>query len=235
MKRTAAIVVAGGSGERFGGFKQLSLLGGLPLIQYCLETLQDMPEITECVVVLHPDLIENPEWIKVRESLTFTSLKIVAGGANRRDSVYEGIKAVKSNTDLVAVHDAARPFPPEKPIRECIKLLEENNGLSGAIVVSPCTDTIKRVQMPRRDRIVATIPREEFVRAETPQVCRYSDLIRAFELPRSKRVTDEAQILEAAGMQIAAVSHRGFNIKVTTQLDLILAEGYLSMVEKSTP
>lgn len=233
MNQLAVVVVAGGSGNRFGGFKQLEELDGKPLLAHCLQTLQQLSIFQQCVVVLAEDLVNDSRWSKIESQLSFPSLKVTKGGKTRKDSVQNGLDCLRPETEIVAVHDAARPFIPVQAFQQCIKNLIDNSMLSGCIIASPCRDTLKRVSLPSKDEIAATIPRDEFIRAETPQVCRYQDFIRAMELTRGKKITDESMVLEMAGMKTGVVLHEGFNIKVTRPQDLELAEAYIQHQKKS--
>lgn len=227
-KKCAVILVAGGNGERFGGLKQMVLLDGKPIIQHALEAFLELTFVSQIVVVLQESLIHTREWNKVMADVGFPKIDVIAGGATRRDSVHEGLRVLPHTTEYVCVHDGVRPFVPVESFAECLNMLVKDLSLSAAIVASPCSETLKRVHLPERKVIAATINRDEFIRSQTPQVCRYQELCSAMELSRGKRVTDEAQVLELAGMKTAVKVDFGFNPKITIPLDLELAEGYIA-------
>ncbi|MDX1972536.1 MAG: 2-C-methyl-D-erythritol 4-phosphate cytidylyltransferase [Candidatus Sumerlaeia bacterium] len=227
MKKCAVLLVAGGSGERFGGPKQFALLDGKPVLQHALEVFLELEIVSQVVVVLPEKAIHSREWNMIMADLGNPRLDVAVGGATRRDSVHEGLKVLPNTTEYVAVHDGVRPFVPVESLQACLLMLATDSNISGAIVASPCPETLKRVHLPERRMIAATLNREEFVRAQTPQVCRYKELLSALELARGKRVTDEAQVLELAGMRTAAVVDQGWNPKITYPIDLELAEAYI--------
>ncbi|MGF1574035.1 MAG: 2-C-methyl-D-erythritol 4-phosphate cytidylyltransferase [Sumerlaeia bacterium] len=227
MKKCAVVLVAAGSGERFGRLKQMVELDGKPVIQHSLEVFLQLPYVNQIVVVLAEPLIQSREWNEMLADLGFPKIDVVIGGSTRRDSVNEGLKMLAHTTEFVCIHDGVRPFVPVESFEACIEMLANDVSLSAAIVASPCSETLKRVHLPERMVIAATINRDEFIRSQTPQVCRYSELCQAMDLTRGKRVTDEAQILELAGMKTAVKLHYGFNPKITYPLDLELAEAYL--------
>lgn len=204
------------------------MLDGKPVIQHSLETFLDLPYVNQIVVVLQESLIQTREWNQVLADLGFPKIDVIAGGNTRRDSVNEGLKVLSHTTEYVCIHDGVRPFVPLESFEECLRMLVADLTLSAAIVASPCSETLKRVHLPDRKVIAATINRDEFIRSQTPQVCRYSELCRAMDVTRGKRVTDEAQIMELAGMKTAVKIHTGFNPKITVPLDLELAEGFIA-------
>lgn len=215
------VVVAAGRGTRFGGYKQLAPLRGAPLLLHTLRAFDPL-DFGARIVVLPGDLIESPEWRSIASQLEqpFTP---VPGGAERADSVARGVAALPASIDVVAVHDGARPFPPLGAVRECVEALAHDPHLAGAIVASPVTDTIKRVGSDGRS-IVATLPRQDLRRAETPQLARRRLLLDALNSPQSVIPTDEAMALESHGLPVLAITHPGLNPKVTTREDLQLAE-----------
>lgn len=219
------VVVAAGSGKRFGGPKQFALLAGKPLLEHCLVHFDTIPEIIDRVVVLSPELEDTPEWQKILTRLRYP-VHVVPGGAERADSVRCGVEALNSACDLAIVHDGARPFPPLAAMTECVKRLENQGDLAGAIVASPMNDTLKSLD---EDGLVITrtLDRSNIVRAETPQVCRRALLLEALAHNGASMCTDEAQVLESAQMRTAAIVHTGFNIKITRPEDLRIAKTWL--------
>lgn len=227
--KVALVVVAAGSGTRFGSPKQFALLGGVPLIGHSLIAFDAM-EFDDRVVVLSEDLSAAPEWRDAIKGLAHP-VRVVEGGAERVDSVREGVAASDSYCDLVVVHDGARPFPPVAAVRRCIDMLSKDHQLACAIVAAPVTDTLKALDAD--GTISHTIERARTVRAETPQVCNRKVLLDALAAPIAAKCTDEAQAIELAGHRSAVVLHKGFNIKITTPADLVAAEAWLA--KEATP
>ncbi len=212
--KTTAIIVAAGTGSRFKSKtpKQFLDLAGKPLIEHTLERFQNAASIDSIVLVLASDRIDE-------SSFAFDKLdKVVAGGATRAKSVLNGLNAA-GETDIVAVHDGARPFVSTDEIDRTVAKAKE---MGAACLVAPVTDTIKSV---RGNEIVATLDRGELRRALTPQVFRTDVLRRAFEVGElTEAVTDECYLVEKLGHPIALVEGSARNIKITNADDLRLAE-----------
>lgn len=215
--RTGCIIVAAGSGERFGGreAKQFHALGGVPILEWSWRAMHTSPLVDDVVVVLPPELAEMPpEWI------SGLPVALAAGGATRRASVNAGLQALSAADDLVLVHDAVRPFVNDALIERVCQA-----AASGpAIPVIAVNDTIK-VTDPD-GRIIETPDRNRLVRAQTPQAfpapllreCHRNAAERGFEM------TDDAALCEAAGISVSCVEGDPFNIKITTRADLVYAE-----------
>ena len=155
---------------------------------------------------------------------------MVAGGSRRQDSVENCLRAVGSDTELVAVHDAVRPFV----TRALIAAVLAEAARSGAAILGILSvDTVKQV---RQTRIIGTIPREHIVLAQTPQVFRCSILREAFAKAREDNFqgTDEASLVEHLGLEVTVVPGSVRNIKITTPADLELAQFYLEQ-ERAAP
>jgi len=221
----AAIIVAAGSGTRFGSpDKVLLRLAGRPMIAYALDAAERSASITAIVVVAGAHtmpaiaaLIGEGHWRKVR--------RIVLGGERRQDSVEAGLAALDPEIDIVAVHDAARPLVSPHLFDTCIVAARAHGA---AIAALPLTDTLKRVH----DRLItATIPRDETWAAQTPQAARRDLLVRAYAAAHRDglAVTDEAGLLEAVGIAVAVVEGPSTNIKITRPEDLPLAEALLAL------
>ncbi len=221
------VITAAGSGRRFGGFKQLENLGGQPILVRTAEAFSRC-NFAARAVVLPSGLIADGVWSSLQSSHpVLENFTPVAGKSERALSVLEGLKAlVEFNCQYVVVHDGVRPFPPIGVMVQCLEHLKVAPTVSAAIVGSAVTDTIKQVDID--PRISCTIPREQLRRAETPQVARFSDLMLALNLETSASARDEAQALELSGKTTAIFTHRGWNPKITTKDDLVLAEAYLN-------
>jgi 2-C-methyl-D-erythritol 4-phosphate cytidylyltransferase/2-C-methyl-D-erythritol 2,4-cyclodiphosphate synthase len=206
--RIAAILVAAGSGSRFGGDqpKQFTMIAGKPVIRHAAEAL--LPH----VVALQP-VGDAGAIAAALDGLDV--LPAVPGGDTRQASVRLGLQALVAQTpDVVLVHDAARPFLPPTTIPALLAALRTHDG---AIPGVPVADTLKRVQS---GRIVATVPRDGLFRAQTPQAFRYH-LLRALHATGGAGATDDAALLEAAGHPVAIISGAEDNIKLTYPEDLV--------------
>jgi 2-C-methyl-D-erythritol 4-phosphate cytidylyltransferase len=216
-----AIIVAAGSGTRFGAEKPKQFLEilGKPLIIYTLERFESCPAIDEILLVLPAVEIENFQ--KTVEKYNLKKLvKTVAGGKSRAESVFNGLNSIDSKrTEIVAVHDGARPFA---SIEEITRTIEKAKETGAACLVADVTDTIKEV---RDGKIVGTIDRKQLRRALTPQAFRFDILQRAFaQSDLSETATDECFLVEKLGYEISFVEGSAKNIKITAPEDFTLAE-----------
>lgn len=220
----SAIIVAAGSGTRFGSSvpKQFLKIGGKPLLIHTLERFELCSAIDEIVLVLSDEEIENFKIIAEKFNLKKLS-KVVPGGATRAESVFNGLSALDAETaEIVAVHDGARPLV---TAQEITKTMEKARETGASCLVAAVTDTIKEVA---GGKIIGTIDRAKLRRALTPQCFRYEILRRAFaENEIGEAVTDECLLVEKLGYEIAAVEGSAKNIKVTTPEDFVLAESLL--------
>jgi 2-C-methyl-D-erythritol 4-phosphate cytidylyltransferase len=213
----SAIIVAAGSGTRFGAErpKQFVEICGKPLIEHTLERFENCPLIDEIILVLPSGEIEDfPKISKIS--------KIIMGGKTRAESVFIGLSVVDSEAEIVAVHDGARPLVSVEEIAETIEKARETGA---ACLVSNVSDTIKEVA---DGKISGTIDRSKLRRALTPQCFRLEILQKAFaRADLSEAVTDECFLVEKLGYEIAVVEGSAKNIKITTPEDFILAEIFL--------
>jgi 2-C-methyl-D-erythritol 4-phosphate cytidylyltransferase len=193
-----SIVVAAGSGARFGGPKQFSMLGDRRVLDWSVETASSSS--TGVVVVL-------PAADAEREGG-------VAGGETRSESVRCGLAAVPADATIICVHDAARPFASAHLYREVI--MQVHAGADGAIPALPVTDTIKQVNS--QNIVVATPDRSSLVAVQTPQAFRASVLRAAHA--SSPEGTDDATLVEAMGKQVVVVAGETLNRKLTAPEDL---------------
>ena len=228
-----AIIVAAGKGKRFGAekHKQFLEIAGKPVIIHTLACFEDCSIIDEIILVLPTEEIEN--FRQIAEKFNLKKLvKIISGGGTRFESVCNGLNAVDSQkTEIVAVHDGARPLVSNDEITNTIKRAKETGA---ACLVAPVTDTIKEVSA---EKIVRTIDRTRLRRALTPQCFRSKILKRAFaEINFSEAVTDECFLVENLGIEISIVEGSARNIKITHKEDLILAESLLKQFKvKNNP
>ena len=217
--KIGAVIVAAGSGLRFGERKQIRKLGPKPLYLYSLQSFVDCKLIDEIVLVVPKDLLKtiSSEAIKLNKSI-----KIVEGGKLRQDSVLAGLNTLSVDCEIVCIHDAARPFVSNALIKKTINVC---NNFDGAIAALPSRDTVKEVQA-KDVRINKTIPRETIWLAQTPQTFHTKQLINALLYAHENKivVTDESTLLESLNYSIAVGEGSVNNFKITTQDDWKLAE-----------
>ncbi len=228
--RISAIVVAAGSGERFGAAcaKAWVPLAGKPLLWHALTMLHALDEVDEVVVVLRAEDVTQ-YMSAIAEHYAFAKVTaVVPGGARRQDSVRHGLDAVYARTERVLVHDAARPLADAALVRRVLGALDDP-AVAGAVPALPVVDTLKRVDGAR---VVGTADRATLVRVQTPQAFRYAALFDAHMRARGSDVeaTDDAALLEAAGAPVVHVPGDARNLKVTYAEDLVVAEALLAAV-----
>ena len=218
-----AIIVAAGSGKRFKSDKpkQFVEIHGKPLIFHTLERFQAAGSIDSIILVLPEDQIEYFNAIGSRFPIA-KLFGVVAGGATRAESVRNGLDAVSFETEVVAVHDGARPLVSSEEIDATV---EKAKTAGAACLVAAVTDTIKSV---RGEEIANTLDRKQLRRALTPQAFQVDVLRRAFgQGDLSEEVTDECYLVEKLGHPIAFVEGSPRNIKITHADDLIIAGVFL--------
>ena len=224
----SAIIAAAGQGVRLGGDrpKQFLSLGGRPILQRSVDVFMLSDRITEVVVAVPPDAVENvPEYLRGRSK----PMQIVEGGARRQDSVARAFALVSGRADVVVIHDAARPLVSADLIRRAVDAAVE---FGAAIVALPASDTVKRGGADRI--IVETLPRGEMFLAQTPQAFRVGILRDALARANSSiEATDEAALAERAGHRVRLVDGDPRNIKITTLDDLAAAERLIGSPSQS--
>ncbi len=201
---TWGIVVAGGTGSRFGTAKQFESIAGARLVDRAVETATGA---CDDVVVVLPD---GFTWDGARVTAA------VVGGATRSASVRAGLTEVPASATIVVVHDAARPLASPALFEAVIRAV--HSGADAAVPAVPVPDTMKRVD---GDRVVETVARDEFVAVQTPQAFR-ADRLRAAHASGTD-ATDDAALIEEAGGQVVIVPGDPANLKVTTPADLAAA------------
>jgi 2-C-methyl-D-erythritol 4-phosphate cytidylyltransferase len=219
MGRVAAIVVAAGEGKRFGSPKHRALLAGKTVLERTLGKFNDHPQVHEIVLVLKNTAREKD----YREQYPKINA-VTQGGVERQDSVQAGFREVSPvGTDVVLVHDAARPLASKGLITRIIQTAGEKGA---AVPVVPLEDTIKRVQ---GNMVLGTVNRHQLGRVQTPQGFRYPILKAALEKASQDNYygTDEASLVERLGKGVVAVPGEARNIKITTPEDLGIAEAFL--------
>jgi 2-C-methyl-D-erythritol 4-phosphate cytidylyltransferase len=214
---TIALIVAAGSGERLGAGRPKALvqLGGRPLVWWSIDVLGEVEGVERIVVAL-------PRGTRAPPGVT-----AVDGGAVRSDSVRRALAAAGPG-DPVLIQDAARPLLTVELARAVIAALRADERADAAIAAIPVTDTVKRVDA--RGVVSESLDRRELWAVQTPQVFRRGALERALDVPAEvlAQATDDAWLLERAGGRVIVVKASEENLKVTTRLDLDLAEMLLA-------
>lgn len=211
-----AIIAAGGAGTRLGADapKQFLDLGGRSVLEHSVRALMEHPQVSELIVALPAEHAGTPPpWLA--ECLKVT---IVAGGARRQDSVANAFDAI-TDSDVVLIHDAARPFVSPELISRSI---DAALAYGAAIAATGVSDTVKQVQPGEHGPVVhGTIPRESIYLAQTPQAFQRAILADAIALGRTGvQATDEAALAEQAGHAVHVVEGDAGNVKITTAADL---------------
>jgi 2-C-methyl-D-erythritol 4-phosphate cytidylyltransferase len=228
---TVALIVAAGSGERLraGRPKALVELRGRPLVQWSIDALLSVAEVERIVVAL-------PAGTELPSGASTPRVSSVPGGSSRSDSVRRALAAAGAvseglGMDLVLVHDAARPLLAGALAESVIGALARDHDADAAIAALPVTDTIKRVD--GTGAVLETLDRGELWAVQTPQVFRRGVLERALEVSAEElaSATDDALLVERAGGRVIVVPASDENLKVTTPMDLRVAE--LLLAERS--
>ena len=219
MNKVSAIILAAGSGSRFGEKKQFKHLNGKPIWAYSLNAFIQSKCVDELILVIPNDSLET-----LKRSQDFTSLnkenniKLVLGGESRKDSVLNGLKAVKKANDIVCIHDAVRPFIKISYIKHSV---EACSDFDGAIIAIPSVDTVKKVD---NQIIKNTIDRESLWMAQTPQTFKKDKLLYAIKNALHLNITDESMLMEEANFKIRLIRGDQFNFKITNEIDWELAK-----------
>lgn len=227
MEKVTAIIVAGGSGKRMGMSikKQYILLSNKEVLAHTIEAFDKCELIQEIILVVSEDEI-NKVKKDIVEKYSFNKVrKIVSGGTERQDSVYNGLLATSNDTKYVMIHDGARPFIKEKIIREALKLTIEKEA---TVVAVPVKDTIKVVDN-KKQMVIDTPNRTTLWSIQTPQSFSKELLLKAYAYAKSENlaVTDDSMLVEAYGKAVYIVQGEYTNIKITTPEDLIIGEAVL--------
>jgi 2-C-methyl-D-erythritol 4-phosphate cytidylyltransferase / 2-C-methyl-D-erythritol 2,4-cyclodiphosphate synthase len=257
-----AIIAAGGRGLRFGGAepKQLLHVGGRPILERSVEAFASHPSVDAVIVALPQALADDPP-AYLRSAKAFAlpgaeafalpgaeafalhgkPIRVVAGGARRQDSVANAFRAAAEQSDVIVIHDAARPFASADLISRTIAAAADSGA---AVAAVQSRDTVKQGQggLDRQDgrdtRVVkCTLPRETIYLAQTPQAFQREVLKRALELGArdGADATDEAGLVELAGLPVRLVDGEASNIKITTADDMTIAEAIASQLAPRTP
>jgi 2-C-methyl-D-erythritol 4-phosphate cytidylyltransferase len=219
VSRASAIIVAAGAGTRFGEPKQFAYLKGKPVLEWTLEAFQAHPEVEAIVLVLPDD--EGLKHYRLRYAKV---VDCVRGGERRQDSVWQGFRLLDAAApEVILVHDGARPLVGPELVSRVIAAARADGA---AVPVLAIEDTVKDV---REGRVAGTVDRTFLARAQTPQGFRFEVLKKALEAARRDRFygTDEAALAERLGIPVTAVAGDPRNVKITTPVDMNIAEALL--------
>ena len=219
--KVSAIIPAAGMGIRMGSHipKQFLSLAGKPVLHHTLSVLAQCSVVNEIILVVSENEIEKAQQ-QFQDSLPKVT-KIIEGGRERQDSVYNGLQSLDPEADIVVIHDGVRPFVSEDLIRETI---EAAHKFGAAITAIPVSDTIKKVN--EGGLVERTIDRNGLWRVQTPQAFQVSLLKEAFAKAQSDNFygTDESALIEYLGREVKVIPGSEFNIKITRSEDLVLGE-----------
>ena len=231
----AAIVVAGGTGDRFGrsGGKQMAEVAGAPVVAHTLRAFDAASAIDAVVLVCHPDRVD--EYRAAAEAVPARKVvAVVSGGDTRRCSVAAGLEALPADTSVVAVHDGARPLIEPEVIDAAVAALEARSDADGVVVGHPAYDTIKTVGAS--SVVTGTPDRATLWVAQTPQVFRVEPLRRAHVRAAREGFegTDDASLVERDGGVVLMHPGSRWNVKVTVPEDLVVVGALISAREEES-
>lgn len=228
---TTAIIVAAGSSRRMGFDKLFAPLAGKPVIAHSIAAFEQCKQVNEIVIVCREERTKDIEKVVKREKFTKVT-KIVAGGAERHISVWNGLQAVNSKAAFVAIHDGARPLVTSSLIKRCIDLAREKGAVSCS---APIPDTVKRASVEQE--VTDSVERSGLWAMQTPQVFSSGLILQAYAslMAKNEQVTDEVSAVQKLGKKIALLRNDDWNLKITFPRDLEMAEHILAMREKKKP
>ena len=223
--KTVAIIVAAGKSIRLKDRlpKQFLEIANKPILAHTVEKFERCDLVDGILMVVPEDYLGYCS-TEVVDRFDFRKInKIISGGEERHDSVYNGLLAIPNNTSIVLVHDGVRPFISVSKIEESINLCKEYKAV---ILALPVKETIKRVE---DDYVVTTLNRENIWTVQTPQAFDYKLLLDAYQKAKEYGFvgTDDSSLVERIGVKIRVLEGEENNIKITTKEDLILAEQIL--------
>ncbi|MFQ3671626.1 MAG: 2-C-methyl-D-erythritol 4-phosphate cytidylyltransferase [Verrucomicrobiia bacterium] len=219
----AAVLLAGGSGSRLGFDKILTPLLGKAVICYALEALAESPEVGRMVVVGRADSLEALQTV-VRETVPGREVRVVMGGAERQDSVWNGLEACGGEFPFTLIHDGARPLVTASGVANLVAIARE---CGSAVAGARCTDTLK--ECGPDGQVVGTPDRARMWQVQTPQVFRTEWVVAGYRQVREAGlvVTDDAAAVERAGYPVRVVEWKGPNLKITRPEDWVAVEHVL--------
>lgn len=222
--KTQLIIVAGGLGTRLGSPqpKALAPLAASPILIHTLNAFQAI-DLHDQTVIVHPKDHESKFKEALHAEFPSSNIRMVLGGEERYDSVTRGLKYLSTDTELVLIHDAARPFIQEKTIHNVMNAALE---CGAATVATPCKDTILQT---KENHLLDTTPdRATLWACQTPQAFRREIIEKAYASPPPSSITDDATLVHQSGVPVRIVEGSDTNLKITTPNDLQYAEFLLA-------
>jgi 2-C-methyl-D-erythritol 4-phosphate cytidylyltransferase len=225
------VILSAGKGNRMKAKinKQFLMLQNKPVIAYALAAFEQCSEIDEIIVVVASDELEYFN-TNILHKFDFHKVKeVVAGGPERQQSAYNGLKSVSQDSEIILIHDGARPFVSQQTIINCINEAKIYGAASAGM---PSKDTIKIVD--QNGIVTSTPPRDRVWQTQTPQAFKKALIIEAHEIARHKQITatDDAMLIEMLGYPVKMVTATYENIKITTPEDLSLGEQLIKDINK---
>ncbi|MCX7724306.1 MAG: 2-C-methyl-D-erythritol 4-phosphate cytidylyltransferase [Thermodesulfovibrio sp.] len=227
--KSAVIIVAAGQGKRFGSPDKVFVeINNKPVIMFSIQVFESIDFINDIWIVTRKDAFEKTE--KIIQSFKNQKIKgIIEGGRERQDSVYNALKAIDKDTDIVLVHDAARPLVSKQLVERVFETM--NPDVDGVIPAVELTDTIKWIK--KKNIIGGTLNRNILRAVQTPQAFWFKKLLNVYEKAYEEGVygTDDAFLVEIYGGKVVAVQGDEKNIKITTKDDLEKVKIFLKLYE----
>lgn len=223
-----AVIPAAGSSSRMGGVnKLLHNLDGIPVLVRTLKVFQESSLIDEIILVTREHEIDEITALCQKYALEKV-VKVVAGGTTRTESVLNGVHAANKKADLIAIHDAARPFLTQRVLAECISAAKTYHAAAPAV---PMKDTIKKVN---GNLVETTLDRSSLAAIQTPQIFTRELITAALFDATEKEIplTDDCSAVERLGMSVFLTEGDYYNIKITTKEDLVFAKAILDLEEE---
>ncbi len=228
LPEVSLILVAAGSSTRMNAHKRKPWLnlGGKMIIMRTLEAFKGLKEIKEIILVVNEDDLDYARNTLGKELRELGVTMIASGGDSRYESSWNGIMLASPTSEVVAIHDAVRPFISQDTMKALFKMARDYGA---AVPVVQVQDSLKRVEA---DKITNSISRVGAMAVQTPQCFRRDWIIDAFEFARStggiaETITDEAGLIENLGREVSVILGSAYNMKLTTKEDLVLAEALL--------
>jgi 2-C-methyl-D-erythritol 4-phosphate cytidylyltransferase len=227
----SAVIVAGGKGKRMGSAlpKQFLKINGVEILALTIEKFEKCSIVDEILVVVSNDEIDYCR-SNIIDRYNFTKVKkVVNGGKERFNSVYNGLKNCSKETDIVIIHDGVRPFVTQDMIKNSAECAKKYGACAAGVAIK---DTIKLKD--RENYIEKTINRDELIAIQTPQAFDYNLILKAYNNSIEKGIfsTDDTMLIEALHKKVRIIDGSYLNIKITTPEDLIFAESIVNNWEE---
>lgn len=223
MEKLAVIIPAAGSGSRMGTRvpKPFIKLKGFTILEHTIKAFAGISNLNEIIIATSSEWEEEVKLILQNYKDKIQNLKVVRGGDERQNSIYNALQSVSDEVTIIAVHDAVRPFINQELIQKCCKEAAEYGG---AIIAVPAKDTIKKVNTEKT--ILETPDRNYLWQAQTPQIFQKQLLLNAYKSAIESRFigTDDASLVERINGEVKVVEGDRRNLKITYPIDLKVAE-----------